>query len=204
MSQEQKELCYSQTKMSTELYFLWKDYTCRCKFGSMKSFFWSSREGIMVNTVYHQLDWILYQGADLQGNFCDGLKEKSRTLSKSGQTKYKEVWEKKSKQNNNKQRCSFSCLHFCLVSTTSVIIHWWQIPAFVGFLHGMKTSNSPRILQPSFPAWDCWGPWTEHLYSLPFQHADGHYWILQPLINHNLVPYFCSSRDHWYTVGTCS
>lgn len=162
----------------------------------------------MVNPVYHQLDWILNQGVGLQGYFCDALKVKSRTLSKSGQTRHKEVWEKKKKRkenNNNKQRCSFSCLHFSLVSTTSVIIHWCQIPASV-FLHEMKNRNSPRILQPSFPAWDCWGPpWTEHLlYSLPFQHADGHHWILQPPINHNLIPYFCSSRDHWYTAGTRS
>lgn len=45
----------------------------------------------MVNPVYHQLDWILNQGVGLQGYFCDVLKVKSRTLSKSGQTRYKEV-----------------------------------------------------------------------------------------------------------------
>lgn len=45
----------------------------------------------MINPVYYQLDWIINQGIDLQGYFCDGLKENSRTLSKSGQTRYKEV-----------------------------------------------------------------------------------------------------------------
>lgn len=171
MSQEQKELCCFQTKVSTRLYFLWKDYACRCKFGSIKLFFWSSREGIMVNSVYHQLDWILNQGVDLQGYFCDGLKVKNRTLSKSGQTRYKEVWEKKIQQQQQQTEMfiflspllfgEYNFCHHSLMSNPSFCrFPTWNEdqelskipPTFLFSLRLLRSMNWESILFSTFPA----------------------------------------------------